>query len=773
MTRLRSALLLVTLAVTAACGSDNGTGTTVVGPPTLVLITTTPSPTVGAGGSAGTFTVRVSDVKGNPVSGVGVTFSATGSASVGTQFGTSDASGNASTSVTAGTVAGAATVRAAATGVATAATANITVIAAAAAKVAVTPKTLRFVAVSDTARVTATAEDQFGNVAAPNAISYSATDATLVSVDQAGLVRVLRLGGTTFVISSSAGKADTTVVTVLPAGSTLCTGLATSTPMNVGDIQTYSGKTNVCAPGTAAGAEFTLVTFNSSIDQSILATTSVVANGIGAPPSTDAQPVSMGALAIRDAISAAATAARMPDQSFHLRQMEEFQQRYKGALARERAARRSMVSRSVTGSGAMSLSASAIPANAKVGDFLNLNVSANSCTGAVNHGLRVEAIGTKSIVLSDTLNPADGFTTANYQRFAATFDTLVYPLDAGAFGAPSDIDANGRVAIIFTRIVNEMVTSQSGYFVGGFFNPRDLLPRVAAVTADNCPGSNEGEMFYMVVPAPGAGINGVTHTVGFVDSLTMGIIAHEFQHLINFSRRSFVNTTATDYEEVWLNEGLSHIAEELLYYRESGLSPRLNLNDNDIRIVNRPTYGFWKGDAASNFSRFLSYLRAPSVNSPIANGDDLATRGATWSFLRYAADRLGTTDGTMWQRFDNSTVTGMATLQLVFGTDPIPLFRDWTVANYLDDFLPTVDPRYQHKSWNYRDIFTTTFLNIPMYPLVVGNLADNLKTDLMIRGGSAAYLRFSVPPGRESLLTLTSGGGTPSTPLQFMLVRTK
>ena len=41
------------------------------------------------------------------------------------------------------------------------------------------------------------------------------------------------LGGTTLVISSSSGKADTTVVTVLPAGSTYCTGLATATPMAV------------------------------------------------------------------------------------------------------------------------------------------------------------------------------------------------------------------------------------------------------------------------------------------------------------------------------------------------------------------------------------------------------------------------------------------------------------------------------------------------------------------------------------------------------------
>jgi hypothetical protein len=31
----------------------------------------------------------------------------------------------------------------------------------------------------------------------------------------------------------------------------------------------------------------------------------------------------------------------------------------------------------------------------------------------------------------------------------------------------------------------------------------------------------------------------------------------------------------------------------------------------------------------------------------------------------------------------------------------------------------TSDPRFMHASWNFRDIFTNTFLNIPTYPLGV------------------------------------------------------
>ncbi|MEO8335237.1 MAG: Ig-like domain-containing protein [bacterium] len=763
------AALTASLLTALAC-SDSGTGTgTGGGTATRVDVVSAPAAVGAAGSIASPFTVKVVDSKGAGVAGVVVTFSSTGAVTVSPASVTTDASGSATTQVALSTIVGTGTVRATTAGVSTAATSSISVIAGATTKIVNNPKTLRFFNVGDTARIAAVAQDEFGNSAASGAITYSVVDGTLVSVDQAGLVRVLRQPGATLVISSSSTRADTTVVTVLALGASNCTGLATVTPMNVGDVQTFTGGQYACLNGATSGAEFALVAFNSSSDPTNGLTVSVTGDGLSTPPST-IKLSSTGTVALRSAIGSRTSAPPMLDEDFHLRLLAQANQQFKGALPRARLARRAAVSRSISGNGTVSYSG--IPAAAKVGDILTLNVGAGICGGAVNHGLRVEAIGTKSIVLADTLNPTGGFTNTDYQRFATRFDTLVYPLDVNAFGAPSDIDDNGRVAILFTRTVNEQVDSTSGYFVGGFFNPRDLFPKVASTPSDNCAGSNEGEMFYMLVPAPN-GINGVKHTTGFVDSITTGIIAHEFQHLINGSRRFYVNTAATDFEEVWLNEGLSHIAEELLYYRESGMTPRMNLTDSLIRILNRPTYGFWKSDASSNFSRLLQYLRNPGGNSPYADDDELATRGATWQFLRYLADRLGPTDGNLWQKFDNSTVTGLATLQEIIGTAPTPFFRDWAVANYIDDLGVNSDPRFMHASWNFRDIFTNTFLNIPTYPLAVSSLLDGTKQDLSVRGGSASYLRFAMPAGKEGLLTFTSGGGAPSTPFQFVVVRTK
>ena len=112
-------------------------------------------------------------------------------------------------------------------------------------------------------------------------------------------------------------------------------------------------------------------------------------------------------------------------------------------------------------------------------------------------------------------------------------------------------------------------------------------------------------------------------------------------------------------------------------------------------------------------------------------------------------------------------------IQQIIGSSPAPYFRDWAVANYLDDLGVNGDPRFMHPSWNFRDILPITFTNVPTYPLATSTLLDGAKKDLQIRGGSASYLRFSMPAGKEGLLTFSSGGGAPSTPLQFVVVRTK
>ena len=188
--------------------------------------------------------------------------------------------------------------------------------------------------------------------------------------------------------------------------------------------------------------------------------------------------------------------------------------------------------------------------------------------------------GRRRYIIADTTNPAGGFTDAEYQSFATTFDTLVNPMDVQNFGAPSDIDKNGKIIILFTKEVNKITPRGSNGIVAGFFYERDLFPTVGNGDLEGCPSSNVSEMYYALVPDPN-GVFSDKRSKADVLDFTTSTLAHEYQHLINAGRRLYVNN-APVFEDTWLNEGLSHIAEELLYFKAVKLAPRQNLDVNAV-----------------------------------------------------------------------------------------------------------------------------------------------------------------------------------------------
>jgi hypothetical protein len=109
-----------------------------------------------------------------------------------------------------------------------------------------------------------------------------------------------------------------------------------------------------------------------------------------------------------------------------------------------------------------------------------------------------------------------------------------------------------------------------------------------------------------------------------------------------------------------------------------------------------------------NLARLSDYLGAPEANAPYTNNDSLATRGATWSFLRYAADRAvaagAPNDSAFYYRLVNSTRTGLPNLQAALagasgGTVALPdWFRDWAVAAYADDLVTGLDARFTSRA---------------------------------------------------------------------------
>jgi hypothetical protein len=414
-----------------------------------------------------------------------------------------------------------------------------------------------------------------------------------------------------------------------------------------------------------------------------------------------------------------------------------------------------------------------------VGDEIKLNSNANqACSNADTRTGRVAAVGNRAIVVSDKENPTGGYTDAEYASIVATFDTLVFPMDTAAFGAPSNISPYGKIILFYTRAVNALTPQGAGFTIGGFFFARDLYPKTARNNLPACATSNETEMFYLLVPDPDGVVNSNRRAKTDVTRLNLTTIAHELQHLINASRRLVVNTASSTTETVWLDEGLSHLAEELLYFRVSGYSTRSNLVLTDVNGARATDFTTF---AAQNFSRFYSFITAPENNSPYAPNDSLGTRGAIWNFLRFAAARQGPNGEAAFLRsLVNTTATGVTNLQQVLsGGAFADYLRDWTISLIADDYstatTTALGAPYTNPAWNFRSIYPGLRLAggaaLGVYPIATRSLVTGVPQRIALAGGASSYIRFSVPAGQRALLSLSSNGALPASTLRYGIVR--
>ena len=543
--------------------------------------------------------------------------------------------------------------------------------------------------------------------------------------------------------------------------STATRGTGGPAPLAVGSSELVPTGTAISLIGGATGGEFVLVVADTAVDGSSVATSYQVAStGISGGGTVSAPATS------RSPLGGTSAASRLTLDFGRAARMNAGAQR---TLApRVWAARQAWAQSSSAPRGASRLLSTAAP---QVGDVLTLNVSDNPCDSIQLRGARIVAIGAQAIAVADTLNPTGGFTQADYERFTARFDTLVYPLDVANFGTPAPFGPEGKILLLFTSAVNALTPANSGSYVGGFFFDRDLYPVVSSSNGGGCRGSNMRNMFYLLAPDPTGTVNGNIRRTGFVDSVTTSVLAHEFQHLINASRRLYVNQGAEPFEDVWLNEGLSHIAEELLFYHEGATGPKNNLGLTALR-ASRTLINAFNEDQSSNAGRYQEYLTDPAKNSPIRDDDSLATRGATWDLLRYLADRKtagGGTDASVWQALVNSKTTGIANLKQVFGTNLGALLRDWSVSHYTDDVVTSISSDFSQPSWNWHTLYPALAGNTS-YPLKINQLSSATASGTVIPGGAAFY-RFSVPVNATGTVTLTKSSGTTTGPLQGVVVR--
>jgi hypothetical protein len=367
----------------------------------------------------------------------------------------------------------------------------------------------------------------------------------------------------------------------------------------------------------------------------------------------------------------------------------------------------------------------------------------------------VRAVGFRVAVYLDRAAPAiaDSLRQEDIEEFRRTFDEYHYPIIAQSFGTPSDIDGNGMVLVLLTHAVNRLTTNCSQGRIVGYFWPGDLL---------TIQGSNRAEVFYSLVPAPATPTCTAVHRMQ-ARRQVKPVMLHELQHMVNYNQKVLVRRGAGA-EETWLNEGLSHYAEELGGRLIPGSEcPEVQNVPNPCRSL------YWVANIL-NLWDYLENTEAFYLVFPRTGTGSLAERGANWTFVRWLTDHFGSDSvgADFTRRLTETPLRGEANVRAATGADFSVLVGEWFLASYLDDlpeFTPS-SPRLTYRWWNFRSVFAANCcrdgaLFATAYPFTPPVAAAPFTRSGTLRGGSGRHVEVVQAPGAPAfdiLLARDAGG---------------
>ena len=358
-----------------------------------------------------------------------------------------------------------------------------------------------------------------------------------------------------------------------------------------------------------------------------------------------------------------------------------------------------------------------------IGDRRDFNVlTTENRTRRVN--ATVMAISDRAILYVDGQAPAGGLTTADLERFGDLFDDPIYSTDVEIFGAPSDIDQNDRIIVVFTPAVNALTEQSAAGFIAGYFYGCDL------VEASRCSSTNSGEIFYSMVPDPN-GVHGGARTKDVVLRTVPGVLAHEFQHMINFHRKG------GRLDVLWLSEGLAHAAEDLVGDEFFARGDPVAATD-----FKRP-----------NFVRTQFWLREVAQTDLVTEDSpgSLEERGAAWLLVRYLIEHYGGT--ALLGQLTGSTAIGADNVTSATGRTWLDLLSEFAVAVWADRAPElaglTLAPRLTLGAFDLRAELGRLAGGFPLTVPVIGAATPNTFPDLFLsqtlNGGAHDYFLLHAP----------------------------
>lgn len=200
----------------------------------------------------------------------------------------------------------------------------------------------------------------------------------------------------------------------------------------------------------------------------------------------------------------------------------------------------------------------------------------------------VKKVGASVAIVVDDDDAAKVSTDAA-NTLVERFESHIAPIDHAFFGNPAqkDRDGNGVTILLMTSKLRNISAALAGVFFSDDMRPTSQAPH-----------SNAADMLYL--QPPGADVN--------LDQLS-GTIAHEYQHLLNYTSKVIVNQNAEP-ETVWLDEGLATFAEDVAGYGEDSFKNILVYLEQApfTSLTGFGTLHGNAGDADSNERRGMAHL---------------------------------------------------------------------------------------------------------------------------------------------------------------------
>jgi hypothetical protein len=341
-----------------------------------------------------------------------------------------------------------------------------------------------------------------------------------------------------------------------------------------------------------------------------------------------------------------------------------------------------------------------------------VNTGNSSSGGDVQRTAKLERKTEHAYFYVDT--EAQTISQANLDRLASEFEDKIYPRVTAVFGPESKpgVDGDGRLFIVVSPAVDNFGKEKG---LMGYFWSRDMLPASGAGSH-----SNQKEALFMT-----------DKLFDYPELTSFGTLAHEFQHLINFSQKA-IRSGYTMVEETWLDEGLAMYAMEVAGY---------GLPAGDKHI-------------AKDLNEFQQTPSAYSLTDWSGNPHGFSY-GQSYLFVRYMVDRHG--PGVI-KEILQATKAGQDGLDQVLAKRQATFagfFRDWTIANLISGTPLAAGTAYQYKgldlAGSYGGFDLAGFKTTP---------ATSAEVTAGLRPWGSAYYTFDANQQKAWELKLGDGGAT-------------